>query len=241
VVDSRGPSVDDARDMGEPAVDHTPAAQGVPEAVLGFARSKRSGEKIVSAWQLHAAGGLSATECASRVGAHPDTVRTWFREIRAILGVTQEGDTGAAPQAVPVNQAILNSSDVAQRRADLLHLAETSGKLDLQARILDSEARRLGMDTTRVEQTSLVMTISMMPPEERRAELLQRVRRMALRGHLRPGDLAIEGAATGEDEGVGEPPRPGSGSPLLGPANISAPSESTGRTQGGTEDGHQGD
>lgn len=200
----------------------TDAEVGVPEAVLAYARGQRNGEVVVEAWQLHALGGLNAPTIAKRLGPHPDTVRRWFREIRAALGVGKDGaEAGpSVPPRVttPVHNAILKANDVAQKRADLLRRAEQEDKLDLQARLLDSESRRLGMDVQRVEQTSLTMQLQLMPPEQRRAELLQRLQRMALRGTLRPSDLIGANADHVRDEAPGGTPPPGAPSRVLEPA-----------------------
>ena len=94
------------------------------------------------------------------------------------------------------------------------------------------------MDTQRIEQTSLEVQLQLMPPEQRRAELLARLRRMALRGQLRPGDLATHDEGVSE-EAPGASPPPGLGAPLLDPTSASTPkNENSGmRTQRGAGKG----
>ena len=108
---------------------------GVPDAVLAYARRQRRGEAVIQAWQLHATGGLSAPECSRRLNVHPDTVRRWFHAIRNLLGIgkdsAQTGPDVTATGRIPVNNAVLKASDVAEKRANLLRTAEQHDKWDL--------------------------------------------------------------------------------------------------------------
>ena len=191
----------------------------VPDVVVRYARTRRNGEVVINAWQLRAVGGLNDSEISRRLKVHRATLGQWFKAIEAQLEHEQSAAETKSTQPAPshgVNAAILKANDVAQKRANLLARAEAEGNDVLVQKVLDSEQRRLGMDVQRVETTSLQLTLSLMPPAQRRAELMTRMRRMAMRGQLRPSELL----AGVEEAMPGGPPLPGPSMRSLSPSNL---------------------
>ena len=166
----------------------------VSAAVAAYARRKQHGPSVIDAWHLHRAGGLSAAECARRLEIHPETVRGWFRDLRALVD-QEQGDRG---DSLPIGMASLQADDIGRERARVLEEAKLLGGaagLKLQQQVLADEGRRLGTDVTRTESISVEVQFQAMPPAARRAELVDRLTRLADRGalpreleHLRVGE-----------------------------------------------------
>jgi hypothetical protein len=187
---------------------------GVPDAVTRYAQRRRHGSTVVEAWVLHVQGGLNAVQVSERVGVHPETVRRWFRELKKLVGATGDSveDGRGAQAGAPLAVSLIDADMVARERAELYADAKRDGKAERQMRILDSEQRRLGLDVQRVEQVSLQVQLSMMPPEERQAEIARRAHRMMMRGRLDVAELldanGDRNAHTRAREGVASPPSP---------------------------------
>ena len=203
-----------APSLHEPDLDTT----GVPEAVLSYARRKVKGDEVIKTWLMHMQGGLSARECGRRIGVSPDSATKWMRECKRAVEAAR-GDK--AQRRVSTGIAVLGVRDVERKRAALLAECEQLGKLELQAKLLDSEQRRLGMDVQRIEQVTLQVQVQSMPPARRRQEIEERMRRMALRGTVNLA--ALVAGAGGATEGVGGPPRPAASPPLLDTLDVSPP------------------
>jgi transposase len=186
--------------MGEPAVGQ---GAGVPDEVLTYARSKVKGEKVIEAWMLHMHGGLSARQCATRLSVSETSAQGWLRDCKRLVA---EGKKSKSSRRVPGNVALVTAETLPRKRAELLALAERGGKLDLQAKLLDAEQRRLGLEVQRTENVTLTVQVQAMPQAQRQAEIMERMQRMVARGSMGTDAQALIGVGEGEEAGGTTPP-----------------------------------
>lgn len=144
----------------------------LPAGILRWAATTTKPDACMALFYLTRHAGHSIASAARELDVPYRTACNWAKRFEQVEDQVQT----AASVSSTVKE--LTADDVVQERRRLFDEAKRAGKLDLQQRLLADEAKRHGLEISRVEQTSVVVQLQQLAPEARAAEIAARLSRL---------------------------------------------------------------
>ena len=167
----------------------------VPDFVRDFPARARDADLVREAWRLCIVDGWTGAKFARTHSVYHATVLKWLKFFRSAQN---------AQEAAPKPVIELNRDRVILERARLYRDAVAAGDIGAQVRLLDAEARRLGVDQPAVSD-ALAGSLAELSPKARRDELESRITRLRQRGVLPVPTLHTSGCNTPTSTPGGSP------------------------------------